>query len=133
VVLALIGLMMAALPAVLSAGLPGLRLKSEARHLADELRNAHRSALRAHKEGVVTVDTAARSYAIGSSGSASVLPSGIALQFRNIPYGEANGQAARLRFFPDGSSTGGSIGLVQRGQQYWISVDWLTGRVSLSD
>jgi general secretion pathway protein H len=133
VVLALIGLMMAALPAVLSAGLPGLRLKSEARHMVEALRDARALALKSRKEVTLTFDAEGSRYGIAPRTQSSTLSTGITLGFHDIPYAEAKGETARIRFFPDGSSTGGSVALMQKGQRYWIEVDWLTGRVSRRD
>jgi len=129
VVLTIVGLVTAALPAVLSTGLPGLRLKSEARELVDELRSANRLALTSRKEIVLTVDAENGRYSLTSAAKSTTLAAGIALKFSNTPFAETKGPIAHIRFFPDGSSTGGSIGLVLKGQQYWIDVDWLTGRV----
>ncbi len=36
-----------------------------------------------------------------------------------------------IRFYPDGSSTGGSVELTQNQQAYKINVEWVTGRVSI--
>ncbi|MDX1606523.1 MAG: hypothetical protein R3202_10055, partial [Candidatus Competibacterales bacterium] len=36
-----------------------------------------------------------------------------------------------IRFFPDGSSTGGHIALAEGGLEYRVNVDWLTGRVTI--
>jgi pyruvate,orthophosphate dikinase len=38
-----------------------------------------------------------------------------------------------IRFFPDGSATGGGIRLTQNGRSYLVSVHWLTGQVSLAE
>jgi general secretion pathway protein H len=38
---------------------------------------------------------------------------------------------AAIRFFPDGSSSGGTISLSGANRDYFIGVDWLTGRVEL--
>jgi general secretion pathway protein H len=38
--------------------------------------------------------------------------------------------SAAIRFFPNGSSTGGTINLKSKGNAYEIRVNWLTGRVS---
>ena len=38
----------------------------------------------------------------------------------------------QIRFFPDGSATGGRIGLALDGQQVEVVVDWLTGLVSVT-
>ncbi len=37
---------------------------------------------------------------------------------------------AGIRFYPNGSSTGGTIDLKMEGRAYEIRVNWLTGRVS---
>jgi general secretion pathway protein H len=41
--------------------------------------------------------------------------------------------AANIRFFPDGSSTGGRVTL-ERGQTVWkIDINWLTGQIELEN
>lgn len=45
-----------------------------------------------------------------------------------------NGKDSTIfRFFPDGSSTGGVLIFSQEGRIFSIKVDWLTGRITLSD
>jgi general secretion pathway protein H len=44
-----------------------------------------------------------------------------------------NEHSGRIRFFPDGSSTGGRITL-RAGQRQWhVNVSWLTGEVRVVD
>ncbi|MGV6808346.1 MAG: GspH/FimT family pseudopilin [bacterium] len=38
---------------------------------------------------------------------------------------------AGIRFFPDGSSTGGKVELSYKEQHYQINVEWISGRVTL--
>ena len=38
-----------------------------------------------------------------------------------------------IRFFPDGSSTGGYIALADDKTEYRVKVDWLTGHISIAD
>ena len=38
-----------------------------------------------------------------------------------------------IRFFPDGSSTGGRITLSIDSMRYLVNVDWLTGRVKVME
>lgn len=45
-------------------------------------------------------------------------------QHREVSYGA-------IHFFPDGSSSGGSIKLSAAGRSYVIEVDWLTGKVAI--
>ncbi len=37
----------------------------------------------------------------------------------------------RIRFFPDGTSTGGRVSLAEGERSYHVVVDWLTGRVDV--
>lgn len=46
---------------------------------------------------------------------------------------EVQGQKAGIRFFPDGSSTGGRLIVSDAGTAVRVDVDWLTGRVSVTD
>ncbi|MEZ5449879.1 MAG: hypothetical protein R3E89_13205 [Thiolinea sp.] len=38
---------------------------------------------------------------------------------------------SNIRFYPDGSSTGGSVELTARGQTFRSTVEWISGRVSI--
>ena len=38
-----------------------------------------------------------------------------------------------IRFYSDGSSTGGRITVASGERKYLVDVDWLTGRVSIGD
>lgn len=44
---------------------------------------------------------------------------------------EIDGATAGIRFFPNGSSTGGRLQLTSNGTRYDVAVNWLTGRVSI--
>ena len=60
------------------------------------------------------------------------MPAGIDLELLTVAT-ELGGGGARggIRFFPDGSSTGGRVTLSHGSRQYFVDVDWLTGRVSV--
>lgn len=40
---------------------------------------------------------------------------------------------AAIRFYPDGSSTGGRVTLAMGERKYLIDVDWLTGQTEILD
>ena len=46
---------------------------------------------------------------------------------------QAGDGTARIRFFPDGSSTGGRITLESGRRQWHVNVSWLTGAVDVVD
>jgi general secretion pathway protein H len=41
--------------------------------------------------------------------------------------------SGQIRFFPDGSSTGGRITVMMQEQRAEVVVDWLTGQVDIGD
>ena len=45
----------------------------------------------------------------------------------------SEGLGTSILFLPDGSSSGGRVELAGEGQAALVGVDWLTGRVSVSD
>ena len=60
-------------------------------------------------------------------GSAEQLRDGLAQVER-----EVRGDLAAIRFYPDGSSSGGSIELGAEGVGFQVTVDWLTGGVDVA-
>ena len=38
-----------------------------------------------------------------------------------------------IRFFPDGTSTGGAVRLLRDDRAYEVAVDWFDGRVSINE
>jgi len=59
------------------------------------------------------------------------LPKGLRLSITSAKEDRPNDHTGRIRFFPDGSSTGGRITL-QSGRREWhVNVSWLTGDVAV--
>lgn len=132
VVLAVMGLLLAAAPVLIKAARPGIEAKAAVRMLANDLRAARATAVANNRETWVILDAPANFYAIEPDGGGRKLPDGVSLEFRG-PRGDAAGKRIVLRFYPDGSSTGGSVGIASRGRQYWIADHWLTGRISIHE
>ncbi len=132
VVLAIAGLIMAVTPPLLSKAMPGLQLKSTARHIAAGLRFARGRAVAQRTEAVLTLDLEARAVSIsGREGSLSI-PDDLSIELVSAVSELEDENLGRIRFFPDGTSTGGRITLGYRGNGYDLDVDWLTGRVSIA-
>ncbi len=132
VVLAVMALLLAAAPAIINTMRPGVAAKTAAHALANDLRAARIAAIVGNSETWVVLDASQKSYDIEPYGVVRKLPNGLALDLRG-PRGEESGQRAELRFFPDGSSTGGSIRVMAGGQQHWIVDHWLTGRITIDE
>ncbi|GGF51452.1 hypothetical protein GCM10011611_67400 [Aliidongia dinghuensis] len=121
VVLAILGLLLALLPDALSVAIPGQRLRAAAYQLADELKDARTQAVLSGEPSTVQIGPDERTFPRGTQAHLE----------ETEP--RADGGHAEVRFFPDGSASGGTIRLVQGTRAYVIRIDWLTGRVMVDD
>lgn len=131
IVLALIGLLIAAAIPMVPRGPSARDLENEALGLASHLNLARTQAIRSARDVRFVLDVEDRSFRVGEDGPATVLPKDIALDLTTAKRERLGESAAAIRFFPDGSSTGGRVALDRGGHSFEVTVDWMTGRVSL--
>jgi len=140
VVLAIAGLLMAAVPPMISAVIPGAEIKSASRKLALSLRDAHFQAVSRGVAVDVTLTTNPAGYSI-ADGPPQSLPRNANLEVSPLlaAAARATGDAPRpagqfrLRFHPDGSSSGARIFLNRGRHAYTVSVGWLMGRITIRE
>ncbi|MES2817373.1 MAG: GspH/FimT family pseudopilin [Pseudomonadota bacterium] len=130
VVLTILGLAMAVVAPAINRGLGG-SLSEIARDLQVDLRKARSQAVTRQRSVVLWVDVERRVYTL-ERGKPRSIPEGIVIKTK-VASTETRGTQAGIRFFADGSSTGGTLQLVQEGAVMALEVDWLTGRVSLRE
>ena len=128
VVMALIALVVLVVPPFFSTQGGSVGLEAAARKLASGLRLARSEAIARDREIALALDLGKRRYTIGGE-AWQVLPAGIALAVDPAP-SDAEREGG-IRFFPDGSSSGGGITLSSGSRTYRVAVDWLTGQVSI--
>lgn len=130
IVLVIGGLLVGVVATSLSEG-PVLR--KAARDVAASLRHARATAVMHQQPLVWKLDTQAQTYWLdgGKSPEKRQLPKAVTAKL-NTSASEisTNGQGG-IRFYPDGSSTGGSVELAYNQQTFKINVEWVTGRVSI--
>jgi general secretion pathway protein H len=131
-VLALIGLALAVTAFSLDGGLQRAKLDASARDIAASLRHTRTLALTAHRAQWFTLDLNARSF-VSPGRDARKIPAGTTLHVTSAAEDAGKPGVARIRFFPDGSSTGGHIELARQHRELRIDVDWLTGAVATSE
>ena len=135
VVLAVAALMMTAVPPLFDAVLPGVELKGAARRTLASLRLARDTAIRTGGDTALTIDVESRRLSLPGFRPVS-LPGRIDLDLEVARRELLDEERGAIRFFPDGSSTGGRIVLSRgEGQEatgYQVGVDWLTGRVRMA-
>ncbi|MEO8808724.1 MAG: GspH/FimT family pseudopilin [Rhodanobacter sp.] len=132
VVIALVGLAAVAVSVSVTQGLANARVRAASSELAGALRATRAQAIVHADEQVFDVDMRSNSYD-GAKQRKVALPRGLNVSMTSAKEDRPNDHTGRIRFFPDGSSTGGRITL-KAGQREWhVNVSWLTGEVRVVD
>jgi general secretion pathway protein H len=105
-------------------------MTSTARRLAAGLRSTRSLAMAHGRAEAFALDTAHGLYRAGT-GAAQPVGKNIGLTLVTASRERIDSATGSIRFFADGSSTGGGIALRAGPRNSLILVDWLTGRVSL--
>jgi general secretion pathway protein H len=130
VVLAILALAMAVMQHLI-VGLPGVRLRAAADEMALTLRNLHEAAILAGDTTEMILDPKARTYRVSTEAGSHPLPQVVdEIGFRLVAPASTGPEARIIRFYADGSASGGAIRLGHGDLAASISIDWLTGRVS---
>lgn len=105
------------------------RLQATAYQLASRFRAARTQAIRLGSEQTVSLDVANRVVRAGHGGRPLPIPRPINIRTSTSATEQGGDATAGIRFYPDGSSTGGSIRLESGPVAYDVRVNWFTGRV----
>jgi general secretion pathway protein H len=131
-VVLVIGVLLVALVPPLLSGMSGAtELRGAARQLAAGLRNARNEAVTRQREAILTLDLAQRRFAVSGDPREITLPDGLALKLYTARSELLDAATGNIRFFPDGSSTGGAITVSGPKLAYRVNVDWLTGAIAI--
>lgn len=132
VVIALIGLAAVAVSVSVTNGLASARMRAASSELAAALRATRTQAIVHGQQRVFDVDTRSNSYD-GAKHRHVALPKGLKASITSAKEDRPNDHTGRIRFFPDGSSTGGRITLAAGQREWHVNVSWLTGQVQVVD
>jgi general secretion pathway protein H len=133
VVMVLMALIVGLVVSRLPLGPSRTQVVASAKTLASGLRTARGAAIHENREAVFTLDLAARRFWVDGRDPVAVRQDiGLVLDIGAAE--RASETAGRIRFFPDGSSTGGSIRLTLPGKDTpptTVTVDGITGHVAV--
>ena len=104
-------------------------LKASARDVVSGLRRARSEAVTTNQSVAVTFNLDTRAFAV--LGKRKTLPPGIKVAIVTARSEQLSEADANIRFFPDGSSTGGRVTLSTENRSYAIDIDWFTGKLKL--
>ncbi|MGY6276866.1 GspH/FimT family pseudopilin [Methylomonas sp. MgM2] len=116
----------------ISSGNQSTRLKAAATDIASALRYARGQALITRSPVSVGINLGDNSYFISNRHKIYHLDEQIAISLTVAEEEFAEGEKGSIRFFADGSSTGGRIILESGAQSRTIDVNWITGAVLIS-
>ncbi len=123
----------AAVGSNISSGNQSTRLQAAARDMASALRYAHGQALVTRQPVSVSVNLDENSYRISNKDKVYFMDEQIEISVVVAEEEMQEGKEASIRFFADGSATGGRITLEWGKQLRRIDVNWITGAVAISD
>jgi general secretion pathway protein H len=107
----------------------GAELRNEVREVIAGLRHTRGQAVIQRSEQVFRVDADRLTWQAADR-EPEQLPEGLDITLETARSEMTGENAGAIRFFPDGSSTGGSV-LLSVGERKWfVTVGWLTGEIS---
>lgn len=130
-VIVLIGIAAAVVSVSVSRGLAGARVRAASTDLATALRYTRTQAIVHARTEVFQVDVATHSYRVPGRPEVR-LPGGMRLAVTSAAEDRRGTHVAQIRFFPDGSSTGGRVTLKRGAREWQVNVAWLTGAVTVA-
>ena len=115
------------------SGVSGAELKSAARTVAAGLRAARNDAIATRDSSALTLDLEKRVIQVSGTHRSYALPERVELKLYTAQSEIVDEKKGAIRFYPDGSSTGGRVTIASKERQFLVDVDWLTGRVSIKE
>jgi general secretion pathway protein H len=112
---------------------PGLKLRATAEELRGDIRRIRNTALRENRETVLLVDLETGSWRDGASRWKGQAPAGTDLALVIARQEQFSDTEGGVRFYPDGSSTGGTVTLSRGDRALRVTVDWFNGSVSIAE
>jgi general secretion pathway protein H len=117
----------------LSSGDNSTEIKAAARDIVSALRYARGQALMSHQETTLALNLAENTYTVSGRDKVYNIPKTIDTTVVTAQSELTGNGLGNIRFFADGSSTGGRITL-ERGNTAWqIDINWLTGQIELEN
>jgi general secretion pathway protein H len=130
VVVTLVAALTLMLVGAMNGGMDGMKLRSNAKTIAAELRRARAQAIATGTVQRFAIVPDKRAWT-GAKARHGELPKPIAVTFTGVRQVQAREGEGVILFFEDGASTGGRIQLSVEKAAWNVDVAWLTGEVTL--
>lgn len=132
-VVALIGVVLTMVPRFSSNGVSGAELRANVRAVAAGLRLTRDAAIRTRQEASLTLDLDTRTFVVPNDSREHHFHEKIDIKLFTAQADLVSEKRGAIRFYPDGSSNGGRVTVGAGGRDFAVDVDWLTGRVTITE
>lgn len=131
-VIILLGVAMSVVTFSFSKSMQSAKIRGASRDLVAALRYTRGQAIVKGEARVLTLDLEHNTYTAPDKAPVS-LPEGMRLQLTTAADEQTGENVAGIRFFADGSSTGGNIAIFMGEREWRVNVAWLTGEIALEE
>ncbi|MCZ6804304.1 MAG: GspH/FimT family pseudopilin [Proteobacteria bacterium] len=131
VVFVIFALILTIVPPFLPNVIASSQTKTAARELAANLKKTRSLAITRQQEMTLSLNVENKIFILDNKQKKLSVPASSSLSIITARSEQISENEGRIRFFPDGSSTGGQIKLAFKKKEYLIDVNWLTGKVKI--
>jgi general secretion pathway protein H len=129
VVLAILALTLSFVAPTLSGRATNTEVRAAALQIGSGLRLARSQAIGSQRETRFLLDLEAYRYRTDRQRGSRQLPDGLDIELTTSSKEIVSAEAGAIRFYPDGSSTGGRVIVRNERRVLHVDVDWFTGHV----
>lgn len=109
-------------------------LRTAARDVLSSLRHARSLAIMRQQSLVWSMDITQKKYWVELpkfKDRTKILHNSLSVKVNTTASEIVSNTQGNIRFFPDGSSTGGSVDISKDDQTFTVNVEWISGRISI--
>lgn len=132
VVFTIFALILTLVPPFLPNVIASNQTKAAARELTANLKKTRSLAITRQQEMALNLDVKQKAFSIDKKKTRLTLPESSSLSIITARSEQLSETEGNIRFFSDGSSTGGQIKLAYENKKYLINVNWLTGNIKIT-
>lgn len=129
-VLVLISLLFGLVGGSIYRSMDSVKVRRTGTEVLNALRYVRGQAIVTHEVQFLEVDIENRTFRAADR-DVQELPDGVEITLRTASMDLLDDKVGRLRFYPDGSSTGGRVTLMAGDRVWRVNVAWLTGEIGL--
>lgn len=128
-VLVIVALMATVVGVSVSRSITGAEVRTASRDLMAALRYTRGQAILTRSEQTLSVDVEKREYQAPGK-QVVTIPDDMTMRLLTARTERTGDSSGTIRFFPDGSSTGGKVTLAAGEREWVVTVGWLTGEIA---